>query len=270
MFWLCEQILDGISSYSLSAAPPINNKLSCGVTLAGFPSKCIAHFVYLFEQCLSISYPSNIYIFFFFLNFCICTQQFYMWKHWDRARKQVDGKVPSGEQCMSVCLTMRCWADTRLSQSLSGGTLLSGCISSGWAFPWSRLCRGSCGVPWASALSSFSQDKCSWLMASSPSTTEAKGDVACLEDMTLLRSENRSENRVKTEKPHKSFSTVHKVMFPRVFYGWQQPQTSGCHGLNSDYELCIWAVSPEWAECSTWLSHVAAVACGVCSGPWGP
>ena len=67
MFWLCEQILDGISSYSLSAAPPIDNKLSCGATLAGFPSKCIAHFVYLFEQCLSISYPSNIYIYIFFL-----------------------------------------------------------------------------------------------------------------------------------------------------------------------------------------------------------
>lgn len=101
---------------------------------------------------------------------------------------------------LSTCLTMRCWADNRLSQSFSGGMLLSGCISSGWAFPWSRLCRGSCGVPCASTLSSFSQDKFSWLMASSPSTTEAKGDAACLVDMTLLWNDNRRGTRVRKKK----------------------------------------------------------------------
>lgn len=111
---------------------------------------------------------------------------------------------------MLTCLTMRCWADTRLSQSLSGGTLLSGCISSGWAFPCSRLCRGSCGVPWASALSSFSQDKCSWLMASSPSTTEAKGDVACLEDMTLLWSRKRRMESRKRNYILRGSSTKHE------------------------------------------------------------
>lgn len=120
------------------------------------------------------------------------------------------------------CLTMRCWADTRLSQSLSGGTLLSGCISSGWDFPWSRLCRGSCGVPCASALSSFSQDKCSWLMASSPSTTEAKGDVACLEDMTLLQGKKIRENRVKKEcyRVLRIVNNTRKgMLFPWVFHG---------------------------------------------------
>lgn len=95
-------------------------------------------------------------------------------------------------------LTMRCWADTRLSQSLSDGTLLKGCMSSGWAFPWSRLCRGSWGAPLSLVISSFSQDKCSWLMASSPSATQAKWDVACLEVMTLLWSNKRSEIVVKT------------------------------------------------------------------------
>lgn len=108
--------------------------------------------------------------------------------------------------CVLLCLTMRCWADTRLSHSLSGGMLLSCCISSCWAFPWSRLCRGSCGVPWASALSSFSHDKLSWLMASSPSTTEAKGDVACLEDMTLLRGDERRGALVRTSR--RQFATT--------------------------------------------------------------
>lgn len=162
---------------------------------------------------------------------------------------------------MLTCLTMRCWADTRLSQSLSGGTLLSGCISSRWAFPWSRLCRGSCGVPWASALSSFSQDKFSWLMASSPSTTEAKGDVACLEDMTLLWSNNNNKN-------NKSYltriNTWKGMLLPWVFHGrlavrikWLCMEVTGSGTPEQ--------INAEWTACSTWLSCVTALACQVCS-----
>lgn len=163
---------------------------------------------------------------------------------------------------------MRCWADTRLSQSLSGVTLLSGCTSSGWAFPWSRLCRGSCGVPCASALSSFSQDKFSWLMALSPSTTDAKGDVACLEDMTLLRSDKNTNKRhaVKRSKCRYASIVNDTWIFPPWIFNerladrlrWLRIRTKSNRGRYAKDKI------------STWLSSLTPPACQVCGGNSGP
>ncbi len=103
---------------------------------------------------------------------------------------------------LAVGLTMRCWADIRLSQSDSGGMLLLiGWSSSRGGMLWSRLCRGSWGATSDSEFSSFSQDMRSWFTPSSPpSGVEANGEVACLEDMILLREEQRRHVSHKTFK----------------------------------------------------------------------
>lgn len=55
-------------------------------------------------------------------------------------RTQTQTYISSITRHSSMFLTMRCWADTRLSQSDSGGTLLlTGGSSSPCIFPCSRL-----------------------------------------------------------------------------------------------------------------------------------
>ncbi len=63
---------------------------------------------------------------------------------------------------------------------------------------WSRLCRGSWGATSDSEFSSFSQDMRSWFTPSASSGVEANGEVACLEDMILLREEQRRHVSHKT------------------------------------------------------------------------
>lgn len=78
-------------------------------------------------------------------------------------------------------------------------------------------------------------------MASSPSTTEAKGDVACFEDMTLLWSKKRRIESGKVYQQHMNMTAVFHgplVMFRLLCMAANgiacgAPEQMMLHGLNA-------------------------------------
>lgn len=182
-------------------------------------------------------------------------------------------------ETLAVALTMRCWADIRLSQSDSGGTLLLiGWSSSGGGLLWSRLCRGSWGVTSDSEFSSFSQDMRSWFNPSSPpSGAEANGEVACLEDMILLRDGQRkrtSENIFKlptTSSRIKSLANVRSEMLELDFHSLRV--------LSHHIYMKLAAVLSLWATSNPTIGPVSELGrsyqwlwawCGENGMHWGP
>lgn len=151
-------------------------------------------------------------------------------------------------ETLAVALTMRCWADIRLSQSDSGGTLLLiGWSSSRGGLLWSRLCRGSWGATSDSEFSSFSQDMRSWFNPSSPpSGVEANGEVACFEDMILLREEQRAEE--KCQKTYSNFQCNNII--PNKESCKCQTGNAGARLSFSTSALTshIWSWQPFWAS----------------------